>query len=449
MVNSKKGSMTSKVTTPIVRFTNVRLVRNGKLVDQELWIQGGKILNPEPVFFEKRVLADISIDCRQLILAPGYLELQINGRFSQESSHFVSSSLAFFLGGFGYDFSQPEIDVDKAVTVVATNLVKHGVTSFCPTLVTSPAKNYQVLVPKYKRGPVAGGATVLGLHLEGPFISPQKKGAHPEECIQKGALGSVERIKSVYGNDLSAVSIITVAPELDESNVIRALAGSDSLIVSLGHSTANLSESERAFNNGARMITHLFNAMPMFHHRDPGLLGLLTVDSDRQIYYGIIADGIHTHYSALRLAYHANRRGMVLVSDAISACGLESGLHKIGMMQVEIKENRAYVAGTDTLCGAIALLDHCVKYLWQKVGCPVVDAIDCATLHPAQALGIESLKGTLNFGTDADFIILNETLDVQATFVDGKLVFAAEKCPIDLTALQTGTMNGQLANLRL
>lgn len=333
--------------------------------------------------------------------------------------------------------------------MLSTNLVKHGVTSFCPTLVTQPAANYGVLLPKIKRGPIPNGANVLGVHVEGPFISPKKKGAHPEEYIQKGELGSVERIESVY-TDLSHVSIITVAPELDKSDVIRDLAAKKSLIVSLGHSTANLSDSERAFNNGARMITHLFNAMPVFHHRDPGLLGLLTVDSERQIYYGIIADGIHTHYSALRLAYHANRKGMVLVSDAISACGLESGLHMIGTQKIEIKENRAYIAGTDTLCGAIALLDYCVKYMWQMVGCPVVDAIDCATLHPAQTLGIEGRKGTLNYGSDADFIILNEQLDVLATFVDGRLVYVAEQCKLDLTPLQSDErLSKQMDQLKL
>ena len=353
-----------------------------------------------------------------------------------------------FPGGFGYDFSNADVDVEKAINVLSTNLVKHGVTSYCPTLVTQPAKNYAVLLPKFKRGPIKNGANVLGLHLEGPFISAQKKGAHPEEYIQKGDLGSVERIEKVY-TDLSNVSIITVAPELDTSNVIRSLSQKGSLIVSLGHSTANLSDSERAFNNGAKMITHLFNAMPLFHHRDPGLLGLLTIDSDRQIYYGIIADGIHTHYSALRLAYHANRLGMVLVSDAISACGLESGIHMIGMQTVEIKDNKAYVAGTDTLCGAIALLDHCVKFMKQMVGCPTVHAIDCATLHPAQALGIEKEKGTLNYGSDADFIILNDDLDVLATFVDGQCVFVSDNCQIEFNQIQVPALNKQIENIRL
>src|SRR5699024_1982803 len=140
---------------------------------------------------------------------------------------------------------------------------------------------------------------------------------------------------------LSNVSLVTLAPELDGNDVVAGLC-KRGLVVSLGHSNASLRESERAFRNGASMVTHLFNAMPLFHHRDPGLLGLLTVDSDdRQVYYGIIADGIHTHYSALRLAFHANQPGMVLVSDAISATGLERGIHMIGGQRIEIKDNRA------------------------------------------------------------------------------------------------------------
>lgn len=409
------GKVSIKEDT-IIRFTNVRLVKDGRISAQDLWIQNGKILNPEPVFYDQRKLADVNIDCSQMIIAPGYIELQING-------------------GFGYDFSNAQVDMEKAIKVVSTGLVKHGVTSFCPTLVTQPASNYGVLLPRIKRGTIERGANVLGVHLEGPFISVEKKGAHPKEYIQTGPLQSIERIESIY-TDLSNVSIITVAPELDSNNVIKQLAEKKSLIVSLGHSTANLSDSERAFRNGAKMITHLFNAMPLFHHRDPGLLGLLTLDNERQVYYGIIADGIHTHYSALRLAYHANRLGMVLVSDAISATGLESGIHMIGTQKIEIKENRAYVAGTDTLCGSIALLDDCVKYMRQMVGCPTVEAIECATLHPAKALGIESHKGTLNYGADADFIILNDELDVLATFVAGKCVFVSDICQLLLSILE-------------
>lgn len=325
------------------------------------------------------------------------------------------------LGGFGYDFSNPNSDIERSIEIVSNNLVKYGVTSFCPTLITQPTNHYQLLLPKIKRGPVQNGATILGVHLEGPFISKEKKGAHSVEFIQDQIV-SLEQIEKYY-HDLSNVSIITLAPELDRNNVLKELIDKKRLVVSLGHSNANFNDSERAFKNGATMITHLFNAMPLFHHRDPGLLGLLTLDNGRQIYYGIIADGIHTHYSALRLAFLANRKGMILVSDGTSATGLQSGIHKVGKEIIEIKDNRAFLAGTNTLCGSIATLDHCVRYLKEKVNCSIVEAIECATLHPAQVLNMDKTKGTLNFGADADFIILNDSLSIMATFVAGKCVF--------------------------
>ncbi|OTF75831.1 N-acetylglucosamine-6-phosphate deacetylase-like protein, partial [Euroglyphus maynei] len=173
---------------------------------------------------------------------------------------------------FGYDFSTPEIDINQALHVVGTNLVRYGVTSFCPTLITQPSSNYRMLLLRMKRGPIIGGANILGVHVEGPFINPKKKGAHPERYIQN-EINSIEQIEQYY-HDLSNVSIITIAPELDRNNVCEKLVRKG-IVVSLGHSNACLDDSERAFRNGASMITHLFNAMPLFHHRDPGLLGLL------------------------------------------------------------------------------------------------------------------------------------------------------------------------------
>lgn len=314
------------------------------------------------------------------------------------------------------------MNVSEAIKVVSTNLVRHGVTSYCPTIVTQAAENYPSLLAQIKRGPVNGGATILGTHIEGPFISAKKKGAHPEQYIYNKPIESVDQIDAVLP-DLSNTSIITIAPELDVGGVIKEITRRG-IQVSMGHSSATLEHSERGFQNGARLITHLFNAMPVFHHRDPGLLGLLTIDSDDQIYYGIIADGMHTHYSALRLAFRANKEGMILVSDAISAAGLEHGLHTIGAQTIEIKQNVAYIAGTETLCGSIALLDQCARNMLDTIPeCTFVDVINCASLHPARALKIEDRKGALNYGGDADFVILNDHLDVLATFIGGDCLY--------------------------
>ncbi len=294
---------------------------------------------------------------------------------------------------------------------------------------TQPKERYHKILPQIKRtaGSKEFGATNLGVHLEGPFISYEKRGAHPIKYIKGEPINSFDELKDMY-KYLDDVSIITLAPELDESgDIIRELTN-HGITVSLGHSIGTLKDGERGINCGANFITHLFNAMLPFHHRDPGLVGLLTSSGITKptVYYGIIADGNHTHYAALRIAYKSNPEGMVLVSDAISATGLESGTHQIGVQEVEIKDNGAYIAGTDILCGSIATLDYCVRHLREVMGCSKVEAIECATLHPAQVLGISHKKGTLNFGADADFIILDEELNVLATFISGTCVFKTQ-----------------------
>lgn len=270
--------------------------------------------------------------------------------------------------------------------------------------------------------------------MEGPFINLKKRGAHPEHLVRGETIQSFSELINVYGS-LDNVSIITLAPELDKGSVIKGLVAIG-ITVSMGHSVATLDEGYTGLSNGANFITHLFNAMLPFHHRDPGLVGLLASDSmslspssdNVNIYYGIIADGIHTHDAALKIAYRTHPNGLVCVTDAISALGLESGKkHKLGHQFVEIHGSKVTVAGTDTLCGSIATMSQCVRNLNSVTNCGIVKAIDCATLHPAKVLGLTGIKGTLNFGSDADFIILDNQLNVLATYIASQQVWVNQQ----------------------
>ncbi len=217
-----------------------------------------------------------------------------------------------------------------------------------------------------------------------------------------------------------------MAPELDPNCEVVKACVDKGVTVALGHSSATLEQGEAAILAGANMITHLFNAMLVFHHRsDPGLVGLLTSKKlDRQIYYGLIADGIHTHPTALRIAARANMAGLCAVSDAIVAMGLEDGMYKFGHQNIEVKGERAVIAGTNTLCGAKASIYHQVRKLRHLAKCSVIEALEAATLHPAQAVGIQDRKGTLAFGADADFILVNkESLELSSTWIAGECVF--------------------------
>ncbi|KAJ8964045.1 hypothetical protein NQ314_005186 [Rhamnusium bicolor] len=372
------------MTGKLIQFINCKILRNHKFIKEDIWVRNGRIINPEKVFFDEKIQADTVIDCKGNIIAPGFIELQING-------------------GFGYDFSFR----DKTEEV------------------TSPKEVYHRVLPKItRRKGDANGATILGVHVEGPFINKEKKGAHPPECIINYENG-LSAIEDVYGS-LENVKIITLAPEFENSaKVIRELT-ENKIVVSLGHSTANLAQGEAAVNNGATFITHLFNAMLPFHHRDPGLVGLLASDNilkGQTVYFGIIADGIHTHPAAQRIAYRVHPNGLILVTDAISALGLNEGKHKIGQMNVEIRDRKAYVAGTNTLCGSIATMIECVQLFMKATGCSPEYALEAASLHPAQVLGIEKTKGTLEYEADADFVMLTERFEIKSTWIAGECVY--------------------------
>ncbi|XP_068158282.1 N-acetylglucosamine-6-phosphate deacetylase [Drosophila tropicalis] len=393
----------SRGCAELLQFINCRLIRDHQLIKDDLWVRNGKIINPEPVFFDERSKAHRQVDCHGAIIAPGYIDLQING-------------------GYGVDFSHDKDTTEEGVRLVATGLVKTGVTSFCPTLVTSPNASYHTILPRIPNT-IPNGADILGVHVEGPFINPQKKGAHPEDCIQTIDKG-LETLVATYGS-LERIKIITLAPEKVSDPCVIAELVKRGITVSLGHSMASLSDGERAVQQGATLITHLFNAMLPFHHRDPGLVGLLASDAipkGQTVYFGIIADGVHTHPAALRIAYRTHPQGLCLVTDAISALGLEDGLHHIGQLPMEVRQGKAFIAGTETLCGSIAPMDECVRIFRNATNCSTVYAIEAATLHPAKSLRMEQQKGTLNFGSDADFIVLDDDLHVLSTWIAGECV---------------------------
>lgn len=403
----------------LFRFRNCTLIRDHALITDDLWVRHGKIINPESIFFDERIRADVEYDCRGIFIAPGYIDLQING-------------------AFGHDFSSANEANDEMLLKVSRQLTSHGVTAFVPTVVSSNPETYQKVLPIYKRraGSAKDGATILGVHVEGPFIDEKKRGAHRTDFLRRTPRG-IDDLIACYGS-FDNVSIVTVAPEIPRmiEDVIPTLVNQHGLVVSIGHSVATLDDGERAVCAGARFITHLFNAMLPFHHRDPGLVGLLTshrLPATTVIHYGIIVDGIHTHSAAVRLAHRVHPQGLVLVTDAVPALGLPDGTYHMGAEQIIVKNKRATIAGTETLCGSIASMAECVQNMRQalldgetkksNVTDPkrfIVECIEAATLHPASVLHMETKKGTLNFGADADFIFLDENLNVLTTFIAGE-----------------------------
>jgi len=351
----------------VICFTNARLVREGRLVQEDLWIVDGKIASPQAKATETR-------DLQGLILAPGYIDLQLNG-------------------AFGCDFSTDPSCLEK----VAQDLLQYGVTSFLATIISGAS--YSKILPQLNQ--VKG---LLGIHLEGPFLNPEKAGAHHQ-------LLPVD--EKVYGS-LKGVKLVTLAPELPGAVPFIQHLRREGIKVAAGHTQASYEEALHSFEAGVSLVTHLFNAMTPLSQRAPGIAGAALTTPG--IFYTIIVDGQHLHPAMVKLAWQANPKGLVLITDGMAAMGLTEGHYILGGRSVEVTKGRACLTGTNTLAGSIVPLDQVVRNLRSITGCTPVQAIEAATLHPAQVLGISAQKGTLTQGADADLVFLDDDLFVKGVY---------------------------------
>jgi N-acetylglucosamine-6-phosphate deacetylase len=210
------------------------------------------------------------------------------------------------------------------------------------------------------------------------------------------------------------------------------------IVVSLGHTAATFEEGKAGLASGATLITHLYNAMPSFHHRSPGIVGLLgstltpsssSSSSEEEIsfFYSVIADGIHCHPAAVSLAYNSHSQGCVLITDGMSALGCGDGEFALGDMNVTVKNGEARLKDVgNTLAGAVCSLDQCVRNFVKFTGCSIAEAVDCVTRNPAKVLKMEDTIGSLEDGMRGDFVLLDPiTYEVKATFISGERVFSS------------------------
>ncbi|KAJ2552866.1 N-acetyl-glucosamine-6-phosphate deacetylase [Coemansia sp. RSA 1933] len=418
---------------PITQIHNCRVLRNHAIENDDVWFQDGRIINPTSLYGLRN--ADIRIDAKGMIVAPGLVDVQLNG-------------------AFGYDFSFNRKDIDECLDAVSRGVLLQGCTAFCPTTVSSMPETYHAVLPHLGKRPgsLKNGAECLGAHVEGPFMNPQKKGAHEPACLRTAPNGLADFYRCFGLDNLrNYVTYMTVAPEVEGVlDTIPKLIKECNIGISQGHSVASNEVSREAHSRGANMITHLFNAMTDFHHRDPGIIGLLGASSNatkaqkpggigrsalagdtehQGIFYGIICDGIHVHPNAVKIAYKSHPTGIILVTDAMGAMGLPDGKYKLGNQPVDVgtrseldgSPRTAVIQGTDTLAGSIVTLIECVRNFREYSQCSTVEALEAASLHPAQMLGIERTKGSLDFGADADIIFLSDDLDVKKVFIRGEL----------------------------
>lgn len=328
-------------------------------------------------------------------VVPGFVDLQING-------------------GFGFDFTADGASVAHA----AARLPATGVTAFVPTLISSPLQVYpRVLRDLERAARDARGAQILGVHLEGPYLNPQRAGAHNPDYLRAPGANEIDQWVGA-----GAVRMVTLAPELPGAlNLIRELV-KRSIVVSAGHSAASHTQAIAGFDAGITWGTHLFNAMSPLVHREPGLVGALLASD---IPCGLIADGVHVHPAAVKIAWRAKgTRGLTLVTDAMSAMGMTPGQYPLGDRRVIADERSAHLAD-GTLAGSILRMDAAVRNIIAYTDCSLADAVTMASATPTRVLGLDC-KGRIATGCDADMVVLDESLHVELTIARGAIVYARE-----------------------
>jgi N-acetylglucosamine-6-phosphate deacetylase len=292
-------------------------------------------------------------------------------------------------GALGLAFPDVQTGDVGRLRQICDFLWEQGVDGFLPTIVTTSIENIHrslAVFAKFMAHQRPDTAQILGVFLEGPFLNPQKRGAHPEAYLLPLRMEFVTNVLSKYAEIVKAIAL---APELDQTGMVIPYLRSLGIIVSLGHSQANFEQAELAFVSGASMVTHAFNAMPGLHHREPGLLGSALTQPHVQC--GFIADGQHVHPAMLKVLVRSGRysEGLFLVSDALSPLGLPDGKYPWDDREIEVIDGTARLLD-GTLSGTTRSLLVGVQNLVKWEVCDVDEAISLATIAPRQAIGLST-----------------------------------------------------------
>ena len=345
---------------------------------------------------EKRDAKNI-LDAEGRIISPGFIDVHIQG-----------AGGADVLDG-----------TKKSLKTISAACARFGTTGFLATTVFKPDKdNHHLKVAAENVDCELGGAHLLGIHLEGPFISMERRGMILQECISEPSLKFFNEIQKLVKGTLK---IMTIAPELAGNlDIIRQLVNAR-IIASFGHSNATYEETLKGFDAGISHVTHLFNAMPSLHHRAPGpLLAIFKMGGPS---FQIIPDGVHLHPRVLKFVFEIiGMKRCVTITDGMRAMGLPDGIYIYNGKEYESKNGTArYSDGT--LIGTALGLIQMVLRLMEFSDCSLETAIKTVTENPARLLGIEDKKGSIAVGKDADFVVLDHDYSVWSTIVNGKIVF--------------------------
>lgn len=391
MINKNKRIITinGTIITPFHLFSGKAIiVEKGRIRE---------IVNKEELSTTTLTGAEV-IEGKDKFIVPGYIDMHVHG-------------------GGGSDVMDGDYEAINQIAIAHSHF---GTTSFLPTTMTMSKdkiiRSLRSICEAVKKG--TAGAEILGIHMEGPYINPEKKGAQREEDIKKISLGEFLEFNQASGN---LIRLVTIAPEMPGAIELIKYLYKQGIIASVGHTNATYVQTQAGIQAGLSHVTHTFNAMRGLHHREPGVIGAALTSPELTV--EVIADGIHIHPIVLKILTKIKEgEKIVLITDSMRAAGLKEGTYDLGGQEVIVTKGQARLKD-GTLAGSVLTMDKAVKNMASKVGVPLPKAIQMASFNPARSIGIDDKKGSLEPGKDADIVILNKNLETELTIVAGKIVY--------------------------
>ena len=340
-----------------------------------------------------------------------------NGEVIDASGLYVIPGLTdiHFHGCVGYDFCD---GTQEAIEKMAEYELMNGITTICPASMTFSEEQLTEIFANAAKYKSDKGAALVGINMEGPFISMEKKGAQNGEYIHKPDAEMFVRLQTA-ANGL--IKLCDIAPEVEGAmDCIEKI--SDKVTVSLAHTAADWDIATEAIQKGAKHVTHLYNAMPPYSHRAPGVIGAAC--DNENVMVELICDGVHSHPSTVRTTFKMfGDDRIVLISDSMMACGLDDGQYTLGGQDVTVKGNLATLTELGNIAGSVTNLMKCMRKAVKEMNIPLESAVKCATANPAKAIGIFDKYGSLAPGKQADVVLLDQDLEIKYIIKAGEVVY--------------------------
>ena len=379
----------------------MKAIVNGKIILPDSIVEGRALLFDEKIAGLSETVPEGAeiIDAKGRYVAPGLVDIHIHGYLGEDTS----------------DGSV------EGIRKMAEGIVKNGVTAWLPTTMTVSYDDLRrafdavrVLMDK-KNNPK--GAQIMGVHAEGPFINPSKKGAQAVEYIRPA-----DALFLIENSDV--IRIVTIAPEMPGAlDCIREVTEKTSILMSMGHTAANYETAKAGIEAGVRHATHLFNAMTPLNHRDPGVVGASLADD--RVSTELIADTFHISPDLFGLVAKVKGDNLILITDCTRAGGLEDGEYTLGGQPIFVKGIECRLAD-GTIAGSVLKLNNAIRNMRDHTSLPLEQIVRMASINAARCIGLDKTKGSLEAGKDADIILADENFAVSETIIAGETVWAAE-----------------------